>query len=56
MRGPQQGGSAEAKDEDGNGQRDGGEQEADAGEHFWMRFRRGGIAGALEPKWNAVRD
>ena len=34
MRGPQQGGCAEAEDENGDGQRDGGEQETDAGEHF----------------------
>ena len=55
MRGPQQGGRAEAEDENGDGQRDGGDQEAEAGEHFWVRFRHGGpAAGALEPKWNAV--
>src|ERR1700750_1683683 len=55
MRGAQQGSCAEAEDENGDGQRDGGEQEADAGEHFWVRFRHGeSAAGALEPKVNAV--
>ena len=39
MRGPQQGGGAKAEDENGNGQRDRGEQETDTGEHFWVRFR-----------------
>ena len=34
-------GEPEAKDEDGDGQSDGSEQEADAGEHFWTRFRLG---------------
>jgi len=34
MRGPQQGSCTEAEDENGDGQRDGGEQETDAGEHF----------------------
>src|ERR1700749_1715255 len=50
MRGPQQGSCAEAEDENGDGQRDGGEQEADAGEHFGCDS----AAGALEPKVNAV--
>ena len=55
VRGAQQGGRAEAEDENGDGQGDRGEQETEAGEHFWIRFRLGRTAaGALEPKGNAV--
>lgn len=56
MRGPQQGGRAKAKDENGNGQRDSGEQETDAGEHFWVRFRLRGLClrGPWSQNGNAV--
>ena len=51
MRGAQQGSSAQAENENGDGQGDRGEQETEAGEHFWVRFRLGRLAaGALKPK------
>jgi len=51
MRGAQQRGRAEAENENGDGKDDRGEQETEAGEHFWIRFRLDRTAaGALEPK------
>src|SRR5262249_44619381 len=56
MRGPQQGGRAEAEDENRNTQRDCGEQETNSGEHFWVRFRhrKFGLRGPWSQNGNAV--
>jgi hypothetical protein len=44
VRGPQQGRRADAENQNRDAQRDGGEQETEAGEHFWVRFRLGSIS------------
>ena len=55
MRRAQQGSRAEAEDENRDGQRDGGEQETDAGEHLRVDSASADQpAKALEPKGNAV--
>ena len=56
MRGPEQGGRTKAEDENGDTQRNSGEQETKTGEHCWGRFRlrKPLLAKALEPNGNAV--